>query len=196
MLFFANYLLGVTKAYSSTTQQEREMLIKYANGRKSVAEIGVYHGVNTANLANAMDSSGVLFAIDPFFKGKLGFSSLRVIAMRETKRKASGRTIAWLRCLGHEAPERLAAYGCGLVEFLFIDGDHSYQGLERDWRAWRRYIAIDGIVAFHDSIPNVQVGATDDTGSVRYVRDVVSIDPLFKRIDRADSLSVFQRVGM
>ena len=76
MMFFAKYLLGVTKAHSSTTYQKREMLMKYANGRKPVAEIVVYHGVNTANLAKAMESSGVLFAIDLFFKWKLGFSSL------------------------------------------------------------------------------------------------------------------------
>ena len=36
------------------------------------------------------------------------------------------------------------------VDFLFIDGDHSYAGVKADFEAYGRLMAPDGIVAFHD----------------------------------------------
>ena len=39
------------------------------------------------------------------------------------------------------------------VDFLFIDGDHSYEGVKADWDLYRKLVAPDGLVAFHDIVP-------------------------------------------
>lgn len=36
------------------------------------------------------------------------------------------------------------------VDLLFIDGDHSYEGVSQDFEMYRRLVGNDGIVAFHD----------------------------------------------
>jgi predicted acetyltransferase len=33
---------------------------------------------------------------------------------------------------------------------LFIDGDHSYEGVAADFEAYRRYVRGGGLIAFHD----------------------------------------------
>jgi len=40
------------------------------------------------------------------------------------------------------------------VEFLFIDGDHSHDGVWRDFEMYSRLVAPGGLIAFHDISPN------------------------------------------
>jgi len=37
------------------------------------------------------------------------------------------------------------------IDFLFIDADHSYEGVKADFEAWSPKVKEDGIIAFHDS---------------------------------------------
>lgn len=36
------------------------------------------------------------------------------------------------------------------VGLLYVDGDHSYEGVSADWRAWRGHMAPGGVVVFDD----------------------------------------------
>jgi predicted O-methyltransferase YrrM len=36
------------------------------------------------------------------------------------------------------------------IDFLFIDGDHSYEGVKNDFELYRELMASDGIIALHD----------------------------------------------
>ena len=38
------------------------------------------------------------------------------------------------------------------IDFLFIDGDHTYQSVLRDFQEWSPHIKGGGIIAFHDVI--------------------------------------------
>jgi cephalosporin hydroxylase len=38
------------------------------------------------------------------------------------------------------------------IDFMFIDGDHSYQGVKADFENYKRFLAEDGIIAFHDIV--------------------------------------------
>jgi hypothetical protein len=40
------------------------------------------------------------------------------------------------------------------VDLLFIDGDHSAEGVRKDWEMYRGLLSPDGITAFHDIQPN------------------------------------------
>jgi predicted O-methyltransferase YrrM len=48
-----------------------------------------------------------------------------------------------------------------LIDFLFIDGDHMYEGVRRDFEMYAISVAQGGIVAFHDAFiidnPGVEV---------------------------------------
>lgn len=36
------------------------------------------------------------------------------------------------------------------LDYLFIDGDHSYEGVKSDFENYRRYVRKGGLIAFHD----------------------------------------------
>ena len=181
------YRLGWRSADTQVTAAERACLAKHAAGRRSLVEIGVMHGVNTALLRSVMDPSGTIIGIDPHPPGRLGVSFERWIAQREVARHSRGRAIL-LRRWSHE----VAAEWSIPIDFLFIDGDHSWSGIERDWLGFSPHVVTGGVVALHDSRSVVGVPHLD---SVFYTREIILPDPYFRLIDAVESLTVLERVG-
>lgn len=48
------------------------------------------------------------------------------------------------------------------LDFLFIDGDHTYEGVRKDFEMYSRLLNPDSIIAFHDIVP----GPPEDVGGV------------------------------
>lgn len=191
---FVHFLLwnvGLKKAETQTTEAERDCLARHARGKKHVVEIGTWHGVTTKRLLRAMDRQGVIWGVDPYPRGRLGFSVQQVIAWRETLFARKGR-LEWVRKTGEEAARYHASRGEPRVDLLFIDGDHSYDGIRGDWEGWRDRVAEGGIVALHDSRPTAD-RPIHEAGSVRYTQDVILKDPDFETVDTIDSLTVLRR---
>jgi len=46
------------------------------------------------------------------------------------------------------------AAGDKQIDVLFIDGDHSYSGVRSDYLNYRGLVRDDGIIAFHDIVPD------------------------------------------
>jgi hypothetical protein len=182
---------GLAKSETQTTEAERNCLARHAAGKKKLAEIGVYHGVTTRRLRDAMDPQGILLAIDPFPRQMLGFSAHRIIARHEVSAAKSGN-INWMRTTGARAADELKRDHLGSFDFLFIDGDHSWDGIQGDWEGWRNLIAPCGIVALHDS-RLTPLRSLEGVGTLLFVQQVISPDPDFQEIDGVDSLTVFKR---
>jgi predicted O-methyltransferase YrrM len=60
----------------------------------------------------------------------------------------------------------------GQVDFLFIDGDHSYEGVRRDFELYSQLAADGGLVAFHDIVPSRPGGHGDPGGVPVFWREV------------------------
>ncbi|MBD0330087.1 MAG: glycosyltransferase [Thermoleophilia bacterium] len=43
------------------------------------------------------------------------------------------------------------------IDFLFVDGDHTYYGVRRDFELYSPLVADDGVIAFHDVLPHPEV---------------------------------------
>jgi len=56
------------------------------------------------------------------------------------------------------------------LDFLFIDGDHSYSGVSTDFCLYAQLVKPGGIIAFHDIIPDMKTRCGRATGN--YVGDV------------------------
>lgn len=54
-------------------------------------------------------------------------------------------------------------------DFAFIDGDHSYEGVKRDFEMYSPLVNEGGIVAFHDTIQN---GSRHEPGVVAFVGEL------------------------
>ncbi len=188
---FLAWYVGLSGPGTQTTEAERECLARHAADRRRLVEIGVWHGVTTCRLRAAMSPDGELWAVDPFPPGRLGFSAQRYIARREVARVRNG-SVRWLRLTGIEAAHEYATSDQSGVEFVFIDGDHSYEGALGDWRAWSALTTPGGIVTFHDSRSTAQ-RHIDDAGSARVVREIVCTDPEFESVEVVDSLTVVRR---
>ena len=48
--------------------------------------------------------------------------------------------------------EHILSYYGEKLDFLFIDGDHSYEGVKADWEDYRGFVRPGGLVAFHDIV--------------------------------------------
>jgi len=176
---------GVRPPSTQTSEEERRCLARHAAGRRRIVEIGVYHGANTALLRSVAAADGEVVGIDPHEPGRLGVSFEHWIAAHQLSRVRGARA-RLLRQYSHDA----AATWSAPIDFLFIDGDHSWSGVSRDWSDWTRYLEQGGIVALHDSRP---VDAHPDFDSVRFTREVVQRDARFEMIDEVDSLTVLRR---
>jgi predicted O-methyltransferase YrrM len=184
---YARYRLGLTQASTQTTAAEQACLSRHAYGRRSLVEIGVMHGATTALLRSVMSPEGIVTRIDRHPPGRLFVSFERLVAKRELGRHARGRAVL-LRQWSHEAARDWMAP----IDFLFIDGDHSWAGIERDWRNWSTHVVAGGVVALHDSRPMPDCEPLD---SVRFAEEVILRDERFTVIDAVDSLTVLERVA-
>jgi predicted O-methyltransferase YrrM len=193
ILHWALWNIGLAYPDTQTTASERAALTAHASGRRRLVEIGVWHGVTTRMLRQVMSSDGILFAVDPYPPSHLGFSVQQRIAHREVCRERRG-TVQWLQTTGVKAAELFPGLTQALADFVFIDGDHSYQGLKDDWESWSPLVAGGGIVALHDS-RSTPSRPIDDAGSVRYTAEMIVTDTRFSVLDVIDSLTVLRRIS-
>ena len=78
------------------------------------------------------------------------------------------QTVHVIRADSHD-PSTVEAVGRRLpeakIDFLFIDGDHSYGGVRRDFELYSPLVRKGGVVAFHDIVPGGP-GKQGDPGDV------------------------------
>jgi len=184
---FLLWSLGLAEAETQTSMAEHQAIARHAAGRRCCVEIGVWHGVNTLRIRDAMDREGVVAGVDPFPPGRLGFSIQRLIAVRETARSSNG-AVRLMRMTSREA----AAGWTDPIDFLFVDGDHSYDGLRTDWECWSPHLAPGGIACLHDSHPT-SARPIHAAGSVRYTEATILGDPRFEVVEVVETLTVLRR---
>ena len=185
------WLAGLRQAETQTTERERQVLARYAAGCSRLVEVGVWHGVTTAVLRRAMAPDAVLWAVDPFPRGRLGFSAQRPIARRTVARIRRG-TVEWIRETGRAAGDHHRARGLPPPEFVFLDAEHTYQAVMEDWRAWSPLVAPGGVVCIHDSVRTERLL---DSGGIAAVAEILERDPWFERAEVADTLTVLRRLA-
>jgi predicted O-methyltransferase YrrM len=180
---------GLLKPQTQTTTAERAAIARHAAGRSRLVEIGVFNGVTSLEIRRAMAADGLLWAVDPFPPGRLGYCIDERVA-RHTIKQSNNGEVLFVRLTGAVAAAKYAEQMSEPVDFIFIDGDHSWDGIKADWQGWSPLMRCGGIVALHDSrlCPGREVPAD----SVRYTQQVIRLDPHFEIIDEVDSLTVFR----
>lgn len=177
--------LGLRRPHTQTSAAERACLARHAAGRRHIVEIGVLHAVNTAMLRRVMSPEGVITGIDPYPPGRLGINFDLLIARRQLNAVPSG-SARLVRARSADAARQWA----DPIDFLFIDGDHSWEGIDADWRGWSGLVSPGGVVALHDSRC---VAGKPDLDSVRYTEQVVLHDRRFEAIEVVESLTILRR---
>jgi predicted O-methyltransferase YrrM len=190
LLHLIAWLLGIAPAEVWTTEAERACLARHAAGKRRLVEVGVWHGGTTRHLRAAMSPAATLYAVDPFAKGRLGFSMPRLIARREVGHVRNGRVI-WLRLTGEAAARMEMMREQPPIDFVFVDNAQTSDTLRAEWDAWASLVCSGGIIALHDTRPGPE-GL--DQSSITYARAVVLRDARFTVVDEVDTLTVLRRL--
>ena len=140
-----------------------------------VGEIGLRRGGNTFLFTRMFTDARLFLALDIKLKN---VAKLRFLA-RE------GQQLVFVEGDSHSdgVVQRVrSVLGTSKFDFLFIDGDHSYAGVLRDFVAYYPLVRAGGLIAFHDIVPDEMArygfrtpGSTSDGGGVyllwRQLRD-------------------------
>jgi predicted O-methyltransferase YrrM len=87
-----------------------------------------------------------------------------------------------------------AAWPCGSIDLLFIDGDHHYHEVMTDLRCWVPKVAAGGLVCMHDrEEPGVSQAITERPAELTDVGIVDSIQILLKGEESQEALSKWVR---
>jgi predicted O-methyltransferase YrrM len=81
----------------------------------------------------------------------------------------------------------------GMFDFIFVDGDHSLEGIACDWQDWSRRVIQGGIIALHDTRVPAHDPSVANLGSCLYFDSHISRDPRFTLVEQVDSLSVLRK---
>jgi predicted O-methyltransferase YrrM len=147
---------------------ERGYLFQLASdlpANAQVVEVGSWMGASTCFIAGGLIGDGAkIFAVDNF----QGLSTCGEDAAwynRHFKQLGANSTLEIFRAnfaaLGFASrgepvvSDSLAAAQTlsvkrGTIDFIFIDGDHSYAACKADIEAWAPFVKRGGVIAFHD----------------------------------------------
>lgn len=186
------HYLGIVEAHSQMNAKEKQALKQHARGRRRALEIGTYMGVSANIIAKELESEGTLFCIDPFVNIKGMKNPGLTIAERDLKKNALLSKVVFLKGLSTD-PEIKSKLGDDF-DFIFIDGDHSYEGLANDWQIVKQTLKPGGIICLHDTIIPIEEPYRN-FGSVTYFNNVIRHDDQFKLIDECYSMTVLKRLN-
>jgi predicted O-methyltransferase YrrM len=183
LLHLARFMVGLDGAASQVTDRELQMLLRYSRDACTICEIGCYEA-NTS-VALARNTTGTVYSVDPFYRGRLGVSYTECVARLHRWRNRA-RNLVFLKGLSHE----IGCNFCSSIDFLFIDADHSYEAVKADWNRWFPKVRKGGYIALHDSKP--AANSPQMLGSMRfYLEDLPQIEGVVE-CDSVDSLVVVQ----
>ncbi|HTW45080.1 MAG TPA: class I SAM-dependent methyltransferase [Acidobacteriaceae bacterium] len=138
----------------------------------NVLEIGTAKGGTLFLWTRLAQRDAVIVSIDlPGGKFGGGYSNRRATIYRRFARK--GQQLHLMREDSHaqatfEKAKQL--FGEKPVDLLFIDGDHTYEGVKRDWEMYSQLVRAGGLIVFHDIAGNY-----DDT-QVKRLWDSIKSD--------------------
>jgi predicted O-methyltransferase YrrM len=158
-----------------------------ATGAGVIVEIGSWKGRSTTWLASGARLAGQrVYAVDPH-RGSREDPTVDTLNefLDNVARNGLAGVVEPMVMTSEEAAVRIS----GPIEFLFIDGDHSYEAVRRDAELWLPRLIDGGTVMFHDA------GTAAYTGPRRVVQRMVCRSPGFHAITRVGSMLVARRTA-
>ena len=188
LIHYLKYIAGVDKPYTQTSLYEQKALMKYASRSKSIAEIGVFEGVNTCAFALSSPADAIIYAIDPFFKANLGISYGKLIALHTWGKNSVTNKIKIFEGLSWDVYPLINHS----LDFIFIDADHSFAAVKRDFELYSEKLSANGVIAFHDAKVFSGGWVEADWGPVQLI-DEIKKNRDWKIIEEVDSTVFIQR---
>lgn len=134
-------------------------------------EIGCWKGFSTAYLAGISPDDSIIYAIDPWIENlamtKIRWDQIKAlyqdnytqdtiyhIFLTHMKIAPGGNKVRHFRDYSYNVHHQ---FKDGSVDFLWIDGDHSYEGVKKDISLYLEKVKSGGIIGGHDfNVPSVR----------------------------------------
>jgi predicted O-methyltransferase YrrM len=165
---------------------------------KVVVEIGSARGRSACFMGMALKENGTgrLYAIDPHTRTKWNdedsVETYDLLA-DNVRRLRLQEQIVILR----DTSDNVASTWNLPIDTLFIDGDHSYEGVKRDWKLFSPFVNPFGEVVFHDTLWDLRPDpkyARADMGVPRFVEELRGEGYPVITLDRNFGVSLVQPV--
>lgn len=169
-----------------------------------VLEVGSYCGKSTLYLAHAAKQNGsVVFAVDhhrgseehqlgeEYHDADLYDAGAGLMDTFKAFRKNMRACSVEDTVVPIVAPSRVAAKQWHTpLAMVFIDGGHSFEAAETDYRSWVTHIRIGGILAIHDLFPNPDEGGQAPITIYR----MALASGLFEELEVVNTLGILRRI--
>lgn len=143
------------------TDDEEDTLCFYASQVPEngvIVEIGAEYGRSASQFLKSSGPSVTVLSMDLFPMTHHAVGDL-MDACKSNLQESCGSEIHRWRPYRVDSHDAANVEGVGMVDLLFIDGDHEYAGVWADIKVWTPLVRQGGVVAFHDvadsALPNV-----------------------------------------
>ncbi|MBI3457053.1 MAG: class I SAM-dependent methyltransferase [Candidatus Rokubacteria bacterium] len=164
-------------------------LVRQMKARK-VIEIGRYKGGSTLVIAAAMGGEGQLWSVDIGAKERRLFADSPGRPFDEQIRDVCQRFGLKVELIVGDS--RTVEIETGEVDLVFIDGDHTYDGVRSDFERFGRRARVGGAVLFDDAFDEGLFKTHSDTVG-QLVRDVA--EGKFRLVRAVNRLAHLERVA-
>lgn len=164
---------GVETGWQSMLAGEKDAIYRLAKGRKQAVDLGTYRGVSAVVLALACEK---VHTVD-FYEGCLEDKSSEYATIGGhslANTQAICERFGNMTCESSDTVDAARRWR-GLVDVLFVDADHSYEGVMRDVQAWMTYMQPGGRIIFHDD-NEIHPGVQRALNELRYGYQFAQVD--------------------
>lgn len=180
-------IIAENELNSQNLQEFEELLKEFVKIKpKKFIEIGSLYGWTLQHFIHYAEEESTALSIDLPVRYFVGPHDWRVEKQENNYKNVWPLWAKAKRCRLHLIPssshkqETLvstkAIFNNELIDFLFIDGDHSYQGVKMDYDMYSPLVRSGGIIAFHD------VGKNEEGGCFQFWNEIKTSKTSFKEI--------------
>ena len=130
------------------------------NRTSKILEIGGYQGGTLFLFSIIAEPQASILSIDLDYPPEriLAFETFSTTQVQVFSLKADSHTTA-------TKSKAQQHFNGELIDFLFIDGDHSYDGVKSDFEMYSQMVRPGGMIAFHDIVPDFKTRFNEQTPS-------------------------------
>jgi len=169
-------------------KDEEKLHAKIAQQCKlGIVEIGVLKGKTSSILSRNAPSQVNVYGIDPIIPDSMNHSLIGSIA--EIKRNTLGlNNFTFI----HDYSYNAVLSFFKPIDYLFIDGDHRYESVKKDFEDWYPKVHQGGFISIHDSAAN-RKGPHHWEGPSRLADELI-FDNRLEYIETVFCLTLFRKL--
>ena len=144
-----------------------------------MVEVGSYQGESTVIFLNNLPNLKELHAVDPWLNGYApGDVCSDEYDMKMVENNFDVRTQNFKNLIKHKSTSEQIVnnFEDGSLDFVYIDGDHSYESCKKDIQMWLPKVKQGGIIAGHDYLSICFLGVVNAVNEIFGSHDKVYDD--------------------